>query len=65
MSILISELDDTFHAIKETIEKYNQLVEFLLQEIHQRQHVCTTNHAVLLDNAKALLIKFGELHPIP
>lgn len=61
--ILHSEIDNVIEEIKRELDKYDQLVEFLQQEIKQRDHVCTTNHAVLLDNAKALLIKFGEIKP--
>lgn len=42
-------------------EKYNALVRFLKQEIKTRDYVCTTNHAVLLDNAQELLKELGEL----
>jgi hypothetical protein len=40
--------------------KYDKLVGFLTEEIRQRKHVCTTNHAVLLDRAKELLREIGE-----
>lgn len=43
-----------------TDAKYEKLVKFLQQEVAMRDYVCTTNHAVLLDNAKELLKEIGE-----
>lgn len=41
-------------------EKLKKLVNFLKQEIALRMFICTTNHAVLLDNAQKLLKEIGE-----
>lgn len=43
------------------IARYERMLEFLKREISLRDYVCTTNHAVLLDNAKDLLKAIGEL----
>ena len=49
------------HAVhQELLEKYQKLIDFLKKEISLREYVCTTNHAVLLDNAKALLKDLNE-----
>jgi hypothetical protein len=42
-------------------EKYNKLLSYLKQGIAERKHVCTTNHAVFLDNAIELLREIGEI----
>ncbi len=41
--------------------RYDKLIQFLKKEIEMREYICTTNHAVLLDNAELLLIEMGEL----
>ena len=46
-------IEHTTH--QELLEKYDKLVNFITKEIELREHVCTTNHAVLLDNAEILL----------
>jgi len=43
-------------------DKYEKLLLFMKKEISLREYVCTTNHAVLLDNAKELLREIGELN---
>lgn len=40
-------------------KRYNALVDFLKIEISNREHICTTNHAVLLENARELLKDMG------
>lgn len=47
-------------CLEACMDRYNRLVEFLKAEIKQREYVCTTNHAVLLDNAETLLKEIGE-----
>lgn len=42
------------------LTKQQKLLAFLKQEIAMRDYVCTTNHAVLLDNAKELLKEIGH-----
>ncbi len=46
------------------ITNYKKLLEFVKKEITPtaRKYVCTTNHAVLLDNAEQLLKEIGELN---
>jgi hypothetical protein len=60
-SISIKMREDAGMKVSETEYKYLKLVDFLKQEIAMRKYVCTTNHAVLLDNAKTLLKEIGEL----
>lgn len=43
------------------ISRHDAMLNFLKAEIKQREYVCTTNHAVLLDNARQLLKEIGEL----
>lgn len=47
-------------CVKAWIARHDRMLEFLKNEISLRKYICTTNHAVLLDNAEKLLKEIGK-----